>query len=524
MSDKFTVEDLVKEAHAPLATQAFHPDTGVAVLGQGDAANITESQTTTLHATKEVSPEVLANTPVWRQVIPNSYSTFGSTVSTIETAEIEPSKQDTKGPLSQVTAAAGFEFDLKNGRMREFLPGLFSAAYTQRAATNRVDAAATDASVVAVVADGYTTTNTTSANGWAIASDTNTLVVAKGFANKANNGLKEVTAITATKVSVAGLVAEASPPANAYLALVGIKLTSGSTSFDNATKTITFDKGLGTLGLQKHDWIQYTHNDVLIGQGRVESSTSTTVKLDIVAWADKDGNAANLSSSNKGELLVASRYINNPTPATLVESTYQFEQKVSDGNVRRVTGGIFNTLALNFAALDKITAQLDFVSQDEIISDAAYAGTRRDEFFETIYNTSSDIRHIVLVDDKSQQLVAFLQSVTFNVDKGVTPQNVLGRATSVGGTSASFVLSVTAEALFNGFGASRAARGNKNVSMYIFVRNNDGGFVLDMPLLTIGEASTNITRGEPVTITMNNKAYKGSDGYTLRWSQFEYLR
>ncbi|MDH3661619.1 MAG: hypothetical protein OEU92_16595, partial [Alphaproteobacteria bacterium] len=59
--------------------------------------------------------------------------------------------------------------------------------------------------------------------GWEVAH----LLHAEGFAENANNGLKEVTGVTGNTIEVAGLVAEATPPADAIIRAVGIQFGSG---------------------------------------------------------------------------------------------------------------------------------------------------------------------------------------------------------------------------------------------------------------------------------------------------------
>ena len=504
-----TIKDLEREVEA------------IGAVGQDILEeDLTESATTTLDYSLEKSRGILEDDPVWQRQTPNSYSSpWGPSITTIEVAEIEPTLQYEKGSPAQVTAAAGHETDYKNLRIKDFLPSLFNADYVQRPATNKFKPAATDAKVTAVAADGYTTTGTTSANGWAITGDAEILIRARGFANPANNGLKVVTAITGTKLSVAGLVAESSPPANAYVALAGIT-TKGNTksAYNNSTKTIKFGAGLDALNLVKHDWIQYIHNDVIIGWGRVESVTGNDIKLDRVAWA----RPADLADQGNSSIHVASRYINNPTAENFKRYSYAFERKIKDGQIQRVTGNVLNSLSLTLGTAAKLVTQLDFIALDGTSEATPAAGIRLGEHKETIYNTSNDIQHVVLLDPESKEVIGYLRDLSFAVDKGITAQFAIGRQGSVGSSSSGFAFTSEITAYFTDLGVVKAARGNISANMYVVAANESGAFVLDLPLVTVTTADVAVAKDEPVTVSISTRNVKGNDGYTLRWSQFEY--
>ena len=507
--DDITIKDLEREVEA------------IGAVGQDILdVELTESATTTLDYSIEKTRGVLEDDPVWQRQTPNSYSSpWGPAITTIDVEEIEPTLQYEKGSPTQINATAGHETDLKNLRVKDFLPSLFNADYVERPATNKFKAPASEAKVTAVAADGYTTTGTTAANGWEITGDAEILIRARGFANRANNGLKVVTAITGTKLSVANLVAESSPPANAYIAFVGIT-TKGNTksSYVNATKTIKFGAGVATLNLVKNDWIQYIHNDVIIGWARVESVSGTDIKLDRVAW----GKPADLAEQGNSSIHVASRYINNPTADKFKKYSYTFERKIKDGEIQRVTGNVLNSVSLTIGTASKITTQLDFIALDGTSEKTPAAGTRLGELKETIYNTSNDVKHIVLLDPDNNEVIGYLRDLSYAVDKGITAQFAVGRQGSVGSSSSGFAFTSDITTYFTDLGVVKAARGNISANMYMVVANESGAFVLDLPLVTVTTADVAIAKNEPVTVSVSTRNVKGDDGYTLRWSQFEY--
>lgn len=516
-----SMDELYNEAELPEAEET-EIELGQG-LGQVDH-KLVESQTTVLHVGKESSLGTLPDSPKLQHIIPNSYSAFDAPVTRVTPNELDPTKQMTKGEPVQVTATAGLETDYKNDRLKLFLPGLFSANFNvQRGATNRVDAASSDTKVTAVAADSYTVTGATEANGWKFPTAADLLVVAKDFSNKENNGLKVVTALTATKLTVADLVAESSPPINASLRLVGIKLKGTSaTTFDASEKTIAFAGGIDVLGLQRGEWVQYRVADVTIGWGKVDSvdESSNLIKLSEVAWK----NPVDVAANTNGELLVASRWINNPVTASeLVESSYQFERQLDSGNYEKAVGSQVNGVTLTLASNTKIPASIDFISQDVVSETQTIpGGVKLPETFGNIYNTARGIKHIVMRDANDNSLVGTMRTLTISIAKSLTANFGLGTDSSIGATSGNFALTATGEAYFTDLGVRRAARNNTDVMLYLIVRNQSGAFILDMPLMTIGTATLALSVGQPVTVSMTNEAAKNRDGYTLRWSQFDF--
>ena len=192
-------------------------------LGQGKGRVITDAAGTVLSISVEKEEGVLQDSPVFKQLVPNSYSgALSPSLTKLSPNELDPRKQQTKGTVTQRASTPGFETDFKNDRLKQFLPGLFNGDYVdERGSTDRYAPANNDATVASVAADGYVTTNTTSANGWSVPSNSTLLLIARGFTNPANNGFKIATSVTGTKVLVAGLTAETAP-ATASLTIVGV--------------------------------------------------------------------------------------------------------------------------------------------------------------------------------------------------------------------------------------------------------------------------------------------------------------
>lgn len=179
-------------------------------LGATDVEDaLVDSQTTTLHYEIESKIGEVAS-PKWKLFVPISYGTTGGQLTTVTPDELEASGQTTKGSPTQVAATAEFSANVKHSNLQDFVPGMLRAKYTERGSTARKETVTNAETVTGVVGDGYTGTNFSAANGWVVPASGDLLVYASGFKIPANNGRKFATAVTATKVSVAGLTADAS--------------------------------------------------------------------------------------------------------------------------------------------------------------------------------------------------------------------------------------------------------------------------------------------------------------------------
>ena len=494
---------------------------------------LVDSQSTQLHWETEVSEGRLPNSPKWKVFVPISYGTTGGTTTSVTPDELERSGQQTKGTPVQVAAAAEFSANIKQTNVQPFLVGLMRSKYVERGSNDRVEPRTTGGeTVTGVAADGYTGTNFSSANGWVLPAGGELLVYADGFSLAVNNGRKFCTAVSATKISVAGLTAAPSD-SGGRLYVVGVSLANGSQAYTSATKTLVTDTDLTAYNLAVGEWVQLVDieehpTDVPQFYGRIASVVTaagkTTITFTVVSpiagWIP-----ANISGKELA-LYFANRYVNNAAPADITNCTYQIKRTLKENQVQTITGSKANTFSVSVPTGAKMETTMAFVSQKALTKDTNLITTSNevDARNETMYNTSSDVKLISLyeLDKVDSQLFADLQDITLAVDNGITARYKVGSKFSLGASRSRFSLTANGTAYFDTLLPIEAGEDNKTIGGVMIVNNESGGISFDFPGVTVA-GDVGVSSGEPVTISMTNTAFKGAEGYTLRVAFFPYM-
>lgn len=180
-----------------------------------------DSNITGLRVADEDSLGVLPGSPVWVECEPNSYTGFGGKLKTVARNPINASRQRKKGVVVDLDAAGGFNSDLTQTNMQNFMQGFMFADFREKFDTDPFNGTAIPFTSVTTGPDRF------SAASGLDDVKVGALVIAKLFGETANNGLHLVTAKAGTYVEVdETLTAESSPPAEASLSEVGFEFAS----------------------------------------------------------------------------------------------------------------------------------------------------------------------------------------------------------------------------------------------------------------------------------------------------------
>lgn len=118
-----------------------------------------DSNITGLRYAKERCLGELPANPVWLALEPNSYSDFGSNITTIARNPINPSRQRKKGVVTDMDASGGFNQDLTIGNTTDLLQGFLFADARERGTTESLVDGHLDVTAVAAAGSQYTFNN-----------------------------------------------------------------------------------------------------------------------------------------------------------------------------------------------------------------------------------------------------------------------------------------------------------------------------------------------------------------------------
>ena len=500
-----------------------------------------DSNITGLRYTEEVClkqlPTVVADgyEPVWIALEPNSYDDFGSQINTVARRPINPSRQRKKGTTIGMEASGGFQQDFTYFNTMDMLQGFMFADFREKKST-----AANNGTQYAVTAVDAAGTYTTAAGGGNYLP--NQLVVAEGFTNLVNNGVKKVTASTANTIVVAeASVVEAAPPAAAKLTVVGYESAVGKLdiALNGTLVRLVSNAGVNftTLGLVPGEWI-YVGGDGAtnafannVGFARISAITAGYLEFDKVDWTTP---VAEVGAGKTIRLYFGTVLKNESDPALIKRRSYQLERTLgqdANGTMSEyLTGAVPNELTLNVPQEDKITVDLKFAACDHQMRnglEGIKAGTRVGVIEGDAINTSNDVARIKLSsvgnDATVKPLFSFATDLTLTINNNVSPNKAIGVLGAFDMTAGTFEVGGSLTAYFADADSVKAVRNNADITLDVIMVKNGQGVVYDIPLLSLSNGRLNIEQDQPITVPLDTNAAESKFGHTLLWQFFPVL-
>lgn len=500
------------------------------------AINKIDSNVTGLAFAEEDCLKQLPVTPLWYALEPNSYSDFGGDLSTVARAPIDPSRQNSKGTITDLDASGGFNTDLTQTNMTRLLQGFFFADARQKPSTKPINGAQIAAGAVAGTAKTYA-----AAAGLTIFK-VGHLVLAKNFGLSANNGLKTVTTVATGLLTVAEVLAdESTPPATASVHAVGFQFPAGDASVAVAGGGMILNFAATnptTLGLNPGEWIfvggdatanQFANN--VPGYCRVLSVGATSIVFDLV-----DNTPTVDAGTGKTLRIFFGTVIRNESDPTLIKRrSYSLERQLgSDANgiqSEYLEGAVPNEMTLNMKTADKLDMDLTFVALDNTHRSGTQGiktGTRNAAPGEAAFNTSSDIEkyRMYVLDATTTMplpLFAHVTEATIKIANNVSPNKAIGTLGGIDTTQGNFEVTGSATAYFTTNDAVAAVRNNSDVGLTIGVAAHNAGIIFDIPLLGLGGGRLAVEKDNPITVPLDINGAKSKFGYTLMAAFYAYL-
>ncbi len=482
---------------------------------------------------EEASIGVLPGSPIWNTLEPNSYADFGGNISTVARSTINASRQRQKGTTTDLDATVGFNHDyLQYGLLR------LQQAFFFANAREKSDTQPLNGTVVPLTA----TTATTYGAAAGLTVKARDLVLASGFAVAANNGLKLITAATATSLTTTGNAVEAAPPASARVQTVGVEFASADVSLTATAANLILNAvayDLTTLGLSVGEWV-FIGGDVIgtrfnanVGYARVLRVSATAITFDQTTFV-----ASTEAGTGKTIRMFFGKVIRNEkNPLLIVNKSVQFERSLgSDGvaapaQTEYVLGAVANELTLNLPQADKLAVDMSFVGINTEYRNSTVgpkAGARVAPIGEDPFNTSSDLyrTYMTIVDPavmNSTPLFGYVMEGSINIQNGVTPDKALGKLGAFDVTPSDFTVGGSITAYFTTVQAIAAIRNNADIGFNAIFAKQNSGFIYDIPLMSIGGGRANVEKDKPIMIPLENTAFENDNGYTLLYVNFAYL-
>jgi len=536
-----------------------------------------DSNKTGLTYAEEVSLQVLAAVPVWYPLEPNTYSAFGGDLKTVSREPINATRQRSKGTVTDLDVTAGFAHDFIQGRMARLLQGFFFAFAHQKPQTQPLHGA--PVVITGVTLNAGLGINVTAAAGLAVF-PAMALVKTSGFTAPANNTILHAAAAGAagslalgaylSGATNAALQADAAPLATAALEVVGTALSgdvllygpgsiySGGPviqPFLESAATINFT----TLGLMPGEWVYLGDADDMLvdvsasehnfvgagnvrnrGYCRIGSISATQLVFDLSigseSWALGTGAGGSTPVGVSGfvSMYFGTVIRNEPIPANIVRTTYTLQRYLGQGvnnedNLEYVSGAVPNEFTLTIPSNSKLACDFTFVGMNtEQAYLASLPGTYVPLTPEDAYNTSQDMYAMLLyIIDTTKTTQAPLFGYATNEKLVINNNTKTNKAIGVVGgfeaNTGNFDVSGSLTCYFDDIAALQAVRQNANVGLTNIFAKENAGFILDLPLLTLGTKGLKVEQNKPIMADVTHTASPGVENYTTLYNNFTYL-
>jgi hypothetical protein len=507
-------------------------------------ADKVDSNATGLAFAEEVSLKTLPANPVFYGLEPNSYSDFGGELGTTARNPINQSRQRRKGGTTDIDASGGINHDLTHGLKRIMQGFLFADAHV-KPSNRSLLAAAVAITAVDDAADTYALVDGDDLF------QVGHLLLASRFGIAANNGLKVVTAATASLITVSqALVDEAAPPATAELRAVGFEFAAGDLSLSAAIAGVvsvtTVAKDFLTMALNVGEW-------VFVGGGtvgtnfvdnapfyaRISAISAKTLTFDKTTIA----NPVDDAGATKTIRLFFGDFIRNEkNPDLIKRRTYHLQRSLGrDANGVQsevIAGSVPNEITVNIPTPgpdSKVNLDMSFVGMDydtrtglEGLLSATAGGTLVDPASEDFFNTSSHIyrSRIAAIDPTSSNpaaLIGYVSEATLTINNNVEPNKAIGTFGAFDASVGTFEVGGSFDAYFGTVVAVAAIRNNADVTYDLILAKQNAAMVFDLPLIALGSGRLEVEQDEPITLPIEQMAAEGAMGFTLGLTFFNYV-
>lgn len=502
--------------------------------------NKIDSNIVELRIAEEDTIGVLPGTPNWVRYEPNSFLDFGGNVVTIARDPINSSRQREKGVVVDVEAAGGFTTDLTASNLQDIMQGFVLADLRTK---GELDDA---------VVDGTTNGYEPPAGGTAYSAGD--LVLAKGFDNAVNNGLKRVTGVpTGTEILVTdtALVDEANAGGvGKIISKVGHQFAATDLSVvvsGTWPRYVSAAFDLTKTGILPGEWFYVGGDDAAESFATAADNGWKRARAVAAGYIEVDKSDFDMvveAGTDKTIRIYFGRVLRNETGTDIVRRTYQLERTLgvpddaapTDVQAEYILGAIPNEMTINVNTADKITVDLSFMPTDSEVVTATVgpkSGNRPDLDSEDCFNASSHVARVKLAevvsgDENPDDLFQFLSEITVSLNNNIELLKAIGVIGAFDGSTGTLEVGSAMTAYFVTVEAMQAVRDNLDATFDIIWARENKGIAVDMPLGAISDARASVEQERPITLPLQFDAANGArvaDGmdHTVMVCFYDYL-
>jgi hypothetical protein len=497
-----------------------------------------DSNLSGLRYAKETSLRVLPGAPVWIPLEPNSYADFGAQYAQTARNPINPLRQRKKGAITDVDASGGFNQDLTVNNSFDLMQGFLFALAREKANSQPLNTPAvpftSTTATTYVAAAGLTFSLTTQGN----------LVKASGFPDAANNGLKLLTAATATTLTTTGNVITAAPPATAKVETVGHQFGAGALAATVVNGMLVLSAaGIEALGggWTIGEWIFIGGDTAAMqfatgnyGFARIRAIAAGALTFDKITGTNL---VADTGATKTIQIFFGNVVRNENAANLIVRTSYNLERTLGIGNIGALTqaeyleGSVPNEMAVNVPESDKVTVDFGFVSMGHATNNSSVGpktGTRTTIADNPAFDTAASTPRIRVgkVDPTTANvtpLYQFANDLKLNVNNNVKVNKAIGVLGGFEATIGNFEAGASMTVFFQDVDSIAAIRGLTDVTLDFAVVESNTGFLFDFPQGTLGDGRNDVAQDDAVMAPLDFQGVQNANGYTLLINQFPYL-
>lgn len=325
---------------------------------------------------------------------------------------------------------------------------------------------------------------------------------------------------------------------NATFELAGYRGATGDIQIDASGDIISSTLDFTTLGLTvgQSIWLggSATANKFATtadnGFGRIAAIAAhkLTMEKRTQAWTVDNGSGKNI-------YLLFGRFIRNVAndDADYEERFFQFEATfpglgaAGASRYQYANGHSCNQMTFDIPVADKATFSFGFVgllAEDFVSSQKTNAADARLPVGTTAFNTSQDVARLRVQDVDENGLTTDFKSLRVSINNNVTPEKVIGHVGANSTNFGTFGIDISGTILFTSEDVIDAISNNTTVGFDFSLRNGDGGFLLDIPSMTLGDGRLDFPANQSVTVNLTGGAHRDETlGTSLSISIFPYL-